>query len=75
LQPPAQPSEQLSLLSKLEAVAGNGTDGTDGPTSAMDGDGAAGASKYVQDNLNVQKRGLFRRNVPVRELLSWSKVS
>nr|XP_024218134.1 uncharacterized protein LOC106688174 isoform X6 [Halyomorpha halys] len=29
--------------------------------------------KYAQDNLNIHKKGIFRKKFSVRELLSWSK--
>ena len=40
--------------------------------------GAAGDSsdieKYAKDNLNLHKRGIFRKKNTVRDMLSWSKV-
>ena len=31
--------------------------------------------KYAQDNLNIHKKGIFRKKFSVRDMLSWSKVS
>jgi hypothetical protein len=30
--------------------------------------------KYAQDNLNIHKKGIFRKKFSVRDMLSWSKV-
>jgi len=29
--------------------------------------------KYAQDNLNIHKKGIFRKKFSVRDMLSWSK--
>jgi hypothetical protein len=31
--------------------------------------------KYAQDNLNIHKKGIFRKKFSVRDMLSWSKVN
>lgn len=31
--------------------------------------------KYAQDNLNIHKKGIFRKKFSIRDMLSWSKVS
>ncbi|KAE8742932.1 hypothetical protein FOCC_FOCC011484 [Frankliniella occidentalis] len=31
--------------------------------------------KYAQDNLNIHKKGIFRKKFSVRDMLSWSKVT
>ncbi len=31
--------------------------------------------KYAQDNLNIHKKGIFRKKSSVGAMLSWSKVS
>ena len=31
--------------------------------------------KYAQNNLNIHKKGLFRKNLSIRDMLSWSKDS
>ena len=40
-----------------------------GPTTPTDGD----IEKYAQSHLNIHKKGLFRKNLSIRDMLSWSK--
>ena len=35
--------------------------------------GESDIEKYAQDNLNVQKKGLFRRKLSVKDILSWTE--
>ena len=35
--------------------------------------GESDIEKYAQDNLNVQKKGLFRKKLSVKDILSWSE--
>ena len=37
-------------------------------TASMEAD----MEKYAQDNFNVQKRGLFRKRLPIKTILSWT---
>jgi hypothetical protein len=37
------------------------------------GGGESDIEKYAQDNLNVQKKGLFRRKLSVKDILSWTE--
>lgn len=30
--------------------------------------------KYAQDNLNIHKKGIFRKKFSIQDMLSWSKV-
>ncbi len=32
-----------------------------------------GMSRYAQSHLSVHKKGLFRKNVSIRDMLSWNK--
>lgn len=40
-----------------------------GPTTPTEGD----IEKYAQSHLNIHKKGLFRKNLSIRDMLSWSK--
>ena len=37
------------------------------------GGGESDIEKYAQDNLNVQKKGLFRKKLSVKDILSWTE--
>ncbi|XP_046640138.1 uncharacterized protein LOC124321266 [Daphnia pulicaria] len=60
------PSSKTSPLQRSSSTLGpNGK----GPTTPTEGD----IEKYAQSHLNIHKKGLFRKNLSIRDMLSWSK--
>ena len=47
--------------------------GSCGSASACAPSAEGDIEKYAQNNLNIHKKGLFRKNVSIRDMLSWSK--
>lgn len=62
----ATPSSKTSPLQRSSSTLGpNGK----GPTTPTDGD----IQKYAQSHCNIHKKGLFRKNLSIRDMLSFSK--